>query len=90
MPAQGVTNSAQPIMGYTMGAKEYDGKKAIVFMSSASFYTLLPGADPWFFWIFLSGCLTAAENWWRREYRLCGFTFSAFYDVPAVSTSPYL
>ena len=42
MPAQGVTNSAQPIMGYNYGAKEYGRvKKAIVFMSSVSvLYTL--------------------------------------------------
>ena len=42
MPAQGVTNSAQPIMGYNYGAKEYGRvKNAIVFMSSVSvLYTL--------------------------------------------------
>lgn len=45
MPAHGVTNSAQPIMGYNYGAKEYGRvKKAIVFMSSVSvLYTL----DAW-------------------------------------------
>ena len=35
MPVKGVTNSAQPVMGYNYGAKEYDRvKKAIVFISA--------------------------------------------------------
>lgn len=42
MPAQGITNSAQPVMGYNYGAREYGRvKQAIVFMSVAAItYTL--------------------------------------------------
>lgn len=50
MPVQGVTNSAQPVMGFNYGAKEYGRvKKAIVFTSLFSIaYTTLA-------WAFLHG-----------------------------------
>ena len=50
MPVQGVTNSAQPVMGFNYGAKEYGRvKKAIVFTSLFSIaYTTLA-------WEFLHG-----------------------------------
>ena len=51
MPVHGVTNSAQPVMGFNYGAREYKRvKKAIVFTSVFSiFYTTLV-------WALLHGC----------------------------------
>ncbi len=59
LPVQGLTQSAQPVMGFNYGAKEYGRvKKAIVFMSAASIvyttgiWSLIHGFPEFFIRIF--------------------------------------
>ena len=64
MPAQGVTNSAQPIMGYNYGAKEYGRvKKAIVFNRSGELVEAgIPAMRIYFFGFFMMSLQFAGQS----------------------------
>lgn len=65
MPVHGVTNSAQPVMGFNYGAREYNRvRKSIVFMSAVSIaYTVVV-------WLFVHECPEFFIRIFNREGEL--------------------